>query len=66
MHEGSPIRIWSLDLSNGRRRLWKEIPLPDPEAVPSLDRVLLTPDGRWYVHSYDRWLADLWVIEGVK
>jgi hypothetical protein len=37
MHEGSPIRIWSLDLSNGRRRLWKEIPLPDPEAVPSLD-----------------------------
>ena len=67
MHEGdAPIRIWSLDVASGRRRLVREIPHPDPEAKYNVDCVLLSADGRWYVHSYSRWLADLWVIEGVK
>jgi hypothetical protein len=55
-----------LDLATGQRRPWKEIELPDPEAIHYLWNVLLTPDGRSYVHSYSRWLADLFVIEGVK
>jgi Tol biopolymer transport system component len=59
-------RISLLDLATGQRRPWKEIELPDPEAIHYLWNVLLTPDGRSYVHSYSRWLADLFVIEGVK
>ena len=67
MHEGdAPIRIQSLDIASGHRRVLKEIQHPDAEAKDNLDRVLLSADGRWYVHSYSRWLADLWVIEGVK
>jgi len=62
----APPRIWSLDIQSGRRRLWKEIQLPDPEAQNYLERVIIAADGRWYLHSYIRWLADLFVIEGVR
>jgi Tol biopolymer transport system component/predicted Ser/Thr protein kinase len=60
------VRISLLDLATGRRRPWKEIEPPDSEAVNYLWSVLLTPDGQSYVHSYSRWLADLYVIDGLK
>ena len=28
--------------------------------------VLPTPDGKWYVTGYFRYLSDLWVVDGVK
>jgi hypothetical protein len=59
-------RVSLFDIATGQRRPWKEIELPDSEAIHYLWNVLLTPDGRSYVHSYSRWLADLFVIEGVK
>jgi serine/threonine protein kinase len=60
------VRISLLDLATGRMRPWKEIELPDSEAIHYLWNILLTPDGQSYVHSYSRWLADLFVIEGLK
>ena len=60
------VRISLLDLATGKRRPWKEIELPDSEAADYLWNVLLTPDGQSYVHSYSRWLADLYVIDGLK
>jgi eukaryotic-like serine/threonine-protein kinase len=61
----SETEVYRLDTTNGRRELWRRIKLPDP-AVDSVDLVLLTPDGRWYVCSYRRTASDLYLVEGLK
>jgi Tol biopolymer transport system component/predicted Ser/Thr protein kinase len=60
------IKISLLDLASGRKTPFKEIPFPDTDASDYLWRVLMSPDGRSIAHAYQRWLADLFVIEGVK
>jgi eukaryotic-like serine/threonine-protein kinase len=60
------LRISLLDPATGQRRPWKEIEFPDSEAIHYLWSILLTPDGGSYVHSYSRWLADLYVLDGLK
>jgi eukaryotic-like serine/threonine-protein kinase len=61
-----PARVYRLDLSTGRKELWKEITPSDPVGVKYLSRVVLTPDGKSYAYSYYRHLSDLFLIEGLK
>jgi hypothetical protein len=63
-------RVYRLEVATGRRQLWKELVLADPAGVFGVRRpywtVLITPDGKAYVYSYDRWLNELQVVEGFK
>lgn len=61
-----PARVFRLDLSTGRRELWKEIGPSDPAGVFSITRVLLTPDGLSYAYNAPRLLSELYVAEGLK
>jgi Tol biopolymer transport system component len=61
-----PLRIYRLDLSTGRKELWKEIKPDDLVGVKYLPRIVLTPDGKSYAYSYYRNLSDLYLIEGLK
>ena len=61
-----PVRVYRLDLSTGRKQLWKEIKPDDLVGVKYLPRIVLTPDGRSYAYSYYRNLSDLYLIEGLK
>jgi dipeptidyl aminopeptidase/acylaminoacyl peptidase len=60
------MKVWLLDITTGKRRLWKEIRPPDPFTAGDLDTLRVLPDRESYVHCYSRWLSDLFVVEGLK
>ena len=57
------LKVYRVDLASGRKELWREFSAADRG---ELDVVLPTPDGKWYVTGYFRYLSDLWVVDGVK
>lgn len=59
------IKVYRLDTTTGKKELWKEIKVPDP-AVDTLDSMLLTPDGKYYVCNFERVVSDLYLVEGLK
>jgi hypothetical protein len=61
-----PARIMLLDIGSGKKDLWKELMPPDPAGVITISPVYVTPDWKSYAYSYQRSLADLYVVEGLK
>jgi eukaryotic-like serine/threonine-protein kinase len=61
-----PARIFRLDLSTGRRELWKELIPPDLAGTSDIGYVQITPDGRAYAYYYGQILSDLYLVEGLK
>jgi WD40 repeat protein len=61
-----PLRVMRLDLTSGKKELWKELMPPDAAGVSTIAPVLITPDEKYYAYSYTRNLADLFVVQGVK
>ena len=62
---GPAWRILRLDLQTGREAAWTEI-TPRETAGLRLSWVYLTPNGRFWAHSYSRLLTDLYVAEGLR
>ncbi len=64
------LKILKLDLSSGRRQLWKELTPPDPAAVIGLatdpNQVRLTPDGKSYVYTSWTFPSELYLVQGLK
>jgi len=58
-----PIRMFSVDISAGRRQLWKEIAITVPAAGGNF---LVTPDGKSYVYAHRTDTSDLYLVEGLK
>jgi serine/threonine protein kinase len=61
-----PIRIFRLNINNGRRELWKEIAPSDRAGVEAGYALQITPDGKYYVYSFQRLLSDLYLVEGLR
>jgi hypothetical protein len=61
-----PIRIFRLDINNGKRELWKEIAPSDRAGVEAGFTLQITPDGKYYAYSFQRLLSDLYLIEGLR
>ena len=61
-----PARIFRLDLSTGRRELWKELIPPDLAGANVIPEVQITPDGRAYAYQYGQVLSELYLVEGLK
>jgi Tol biopolymer transport system component len=59
-------RVFLLDLSSGRRTLWKELIPFDPAGSSIVFAVAIAPDGRSYIYSYGQMLSDLYLVEGLK
>jgi hypothetical protein len=64
-------RVVRLDLKTGKRTPWLELTPPDQAGAfagnPVCERkVWITPDGRYYLYGYTRYLQDLYLIEGLK
>jgi Tol biopolymer transport system component len=72
LYAGSGIRrtliakIYRLDVSTGRRELWKEFALPDPTGVVGISCNAITPDGKTFVFTFSQQLSDLYVVDGLK
>ena len=61
-----PTAVDRVDLTSGRRELWKTIQPADPVGVDSIIRIVITPDGKAYCHDYVRFLSELFIVEGLK
>jgi hypothetical protein len=61
-----PARVFTVDVTTGRRELWKEILPPDPAGILGIWPILITSDGKSYAYSYRRVLGDLFVADGLK
>jgi hypothetical protein len=59
---------WSvrrLDIATGRETPWRDITATDQAGI-RLSQLYITPNGRYYVHSYSRLLVDLYVAQGLR
>jgi serine/threonine protein kinase len=64
-HDETPLRIYRLDYTTGRKELVREIVPTDPAGLLSPPRVLITPDGKSYVYQLQRYLCDLYLVSGL-
>jgi hypothetical protein len=63
----TPAKIFRIELRNGRRTLWRDVPYPDPAAVvPETLRVVMSADGSKFVYGYQKHLSELYVAEGLR
>jgi hypothetical protein len=62
-----PTKIFRIELGNGRRTLWRDVPYPDPAAiVPGSLRVVMAADGSKFVYGYQKHLSELYVATGLR
>ena len=54
-------QVWLVDVTTGQKRLWRQIRPEDPFFF----RLRITPDGGAYVYTTDRFLSELYVVEGL-
>lgn len=63
---GLPLVISLVDITTGKRNIWKRIVPADAAGVDNVGIFIFTPDMKSYVYSYNRALSDLYVVEGLK
>jgi len=61
-----PARVFAIELSTAKRKLWKELVPADSAGIDTIRGITITPDARAYVYGYIRTLSDLYVVEGLK
>jgi hypothetical protein len=54
-----------LDLSTGRKALFKEVVPSDLAGIIRPPSVFLTPDGKGHIYELTRFLSDLYLVEGL-
>ncbi len=65
LEDPSFLKISRLNVSNGRKELWKALRTPDPVGV-SITAVVMTPDGASYAYSFQRDITTLFLIGGLR
>ena len=62
-----PSLIDRLEITTGRRELWRALSPEDPSGLQSIGSVEVTPDGQSYAYSYTRVLSStLYVVGNVR
>jgi eukaryotic-like serine/threonine-protein kinase len=61
-----PAKVYRVDLTAGKRVLWKQLVPGDPAGVATIGPILVTPDGKSFVYGFHRTLADLYLVEGLN
>ncbi len=61
-----PARVFRLDLSTGKRTLWKTVVPPDPAGVDHIGWIFISDDEKSYVYDYSPTVSDLYLVEGAK
>ena len=57
--------VMRVDLTSGKRELFKKIGPSDPTGVLMVD-VVFTPDGKYYAYSCFNSLSQLYLVEGLR
>jgi eukaryotic-like serine/threonine-protein kinase len=67
LHRGEvPARVSRVDITTGKRTLWRTLEPADSAGIDTIGRVLLSQDTKSYAYSYVRTLSDLYMVEGLK
>ena len=61
-----PAKVYQLDLTTGKRTLWRSLAPADPAGVSQIGPIVMTPNGSSYIYGYHRTLSDLYLVEGLK
>jgi Tol biopolymer transport system component len=61
----SPAKVERVNVSTGRRELWKTLAVSDPAGVHGYPSVRMTADGSAYAYSYARFLSELYLVGGL-
>jgi serine/threonine protein kinase len=61
-----PARVFRVELSTGRRELWKEFTPGDPTGISRLGATSISPDGKTMLFGYSHRVGDLFVAEGLR
>ncbi|MGA8490980.1 MAG: protein kinase, partial [Terriglobales bacterium] len=61
-----PAQVYEIELSTGKRKLWKELVPADAAGIDTIRGITITPDAKAYVYGYIRTLSDLYLVEGLK
>ncbi len=61
-----PLRIYRIELTTGRRELWKEIVPPDPSGYQDIGGFCMSADTSVYAYVYYLQFSDLYQLEGLK
>jgi serine/threonine protein kinase len=61
-----PCRIFEVDVQTGKRKPWKAVMPNDPAGITSVSPIIMTPDTKYYVYGYTRFLSDLYLVDGLK
>ena len=61
-----PAKVTQLELSTGKRKLWKELVPADAAGIDTIRGITITPDATAYVYGFIRTLSDLYLVEGLK
>jgi hypothetical protein len=62
-----PAQIFRIELRNGHRSFWREVPYSDPASLTfGLLRVVMSADGSKFVYGYLTRQSELYVAEGLR
>ncbi|HUO60322.1 MAG TPA: protein kinase [Candidatus Acidoferrales bacterium] len=60
-----PARLYRVDFQTGKRELFKTVAPADVAGIQDLEPLKVTPDGKYYVYSYERHVADLYIVRNL-
>jgi serine/threonine protein kinase/dipeptidyl aminopeptidase/acylaminoacyl peptidase len=61
-----PNVVYELEISTGKRKLFRTLPIPDGVSAQDLSSPVFSADFKSYVYSYTRIVSDLYVVDGLK
>jgi WD40 repeat protein len=61
-----PNVVYELEISSGKRKLFRTLPVPDGVSAQDLSSPVFSADFKSYVYSYTRIVSDLYVVDGLK
>ncbi len=59
------LKIKRLDVTTGRKEIWRELKAADPVGVEA-GEIVMTPDGSAYAYSFQRDISTLYLAKGLK
>ena len=65
-NHGMTAPVYRIDLSSGKRVLWKELAPADRAGITRVLKIRILPDQSAYAYSYSRVLSQLFTVEGLK
>jgi DNA-binding winged helix-turn-helix (wHTH) protein/Tol biopolymer transport system component len=60
-----PSQIWRFEIGNAQKKLVKQLSPPDPAGILEISPVQMTPDAKTFVYGYDRYLSELYIVDGL-